>query len=133
MLSAQRFLNEVIASLRNVIAPAIPDPYPKTQAYMAALILEFVARQVEERGDIASGKAEALAALFEDISRMPGAGGIDKEGGDPEARLCGIIERLYEQREHIGQAEFHALNDRVRRCLRELLNRDLSIAGAKGE
>jgi hypothetical protein len=100
---------------------------------MAAVILEFVARQVEERGDIASGKAEALAGLFEDISRMPGAGAVDRESGDPEARLCGIIERLYAERDRLGEVEFHALNDRVRRCLRELLNQDLSIAGAKGE
>jgi hypothetical protein len=133
MLSAQRFLNEVIASLRNVIAPAISEPYPKTQAYMAALILEFVARQVEERGDIASAKAEALESLLRDISRMAGASAADHGDDDPEARLCGIIERLYAERDRIGEAEFRALNDRIRRGLRELLNQDLRVAGGKGE
>ena len=45
MLTAHHLLEEVIASLRNVIAPAIADPYPKAQAYMTAVILEFVSRQ----------------------------------------------------------------------------------------
>ena len=133
MLSARRFLDEVIASLRNVIAPAIPEPYPKTQAYMAALILEFVARQIEERTDIASGKADALASLFEDISRIEGGGALDPGDGDPQARLCGMIERLYAERDRIGETEFRALNDRIRRCLRDLLDQDLKVAGGKGE
>ena len=42
MIPVKHLLGEVIASLRNVIAPAIAEPYPKAQAYMAAVILEFV-------------------------------------------------------------------------------------------
>jgi hypothetical protein len=133
MLPARRFLDEVIATLRNVIAPAIAEPYPKTQAYMAALILEFVARQVEERTDIAGGKAEALASLFADVSRIEGGAALDSGDSDPQARLCGIIERLYNERDRIGDTEFRALNDRIRRCLRELLDQDLKVAGGKGE
>jgi hypothetical protein len=53
-------LGEVVVALRNVIATAIAEPYPKTQAYMAALILEFVARQVEERADIAHSRHAAI-------------------------------------------------------------------------
>lgn len=133
MLSAHRFLDEVIASLRNVIAPAIADPYPKTQAYMAALILEFVSRQVRDRTDMAAGKADALASLFRDVGSIEGGGALDPGGDDQQARLCGIIERLYAERGRIGEAEFHALNDRIRRCLRELLDQDLKVAGGKGE
>src|SRR5206468_3040516 len=57
MISAKQLLGEIVNSLRNVIAPAIDDPYPKAQAYMAAVILDFVSRQVKERGDIEQGKA----------------------------------------------------------------------------
>jgi len=46
MIPAKQLIGEVVSSLRNVIGPAIDEPYPKAQAYMAAVILEFVSRQV---------------------------------------------------------------------------------------
>ena len=64
MPSAHHFLEEVITSLRTVIVPAIADPYPKAQAAMAAVLLEFVSRQVAERSDIVRGKEQALGELF---------------------------------------------------------------------
>jgi hypothetical protein len=42
MLQAKILLTEVVGSLRNVIGPAVNNPYAKSQAYMAAVILEFV-------------------------------------------------------------------------------------------
>src|SRR2546426_7511963 len=95
MPSAHYFLDEIIASLRNVIAPAIPDPYPKAQAYMAAVILEFVARQVDERTDIGEAKEAELDTLYGELARLAGMDRI--VGGEPpsEAALCGVTERLY--------------------------------------
>jgi hypothetical protein len=130
MLSAQRFLDEVIASLRNVIAPAISDPYPKSQAYMAAVILEFVSRQVEERSDITRAKEQALSALFRDLSSLLGHRGLpERDGEEQEARLCHLIERLYAERNRLGEEAFAAANRRVRQALRQLLDQELKIAG----
>ena len=134
MLSAQRFLDEVIAALRNVIAPAISDPYPKAQAYMAAVILEFVSRQVEERSDIAMGKEQALRALFADLSRLLGGKElVERNGEEREARLCQVIERLYAERSRLGEEVFTAANRRVRQALRQLLDQDLKVAGKREE
>ena len=52
MLPAKILLTEVISSLRNVIGPAVKDPHAKSQAYMAAVILEFISRQIEDRSDL---------------------------------------------------------------------------------
>src|SRR4029077_6230243 len=71
MIPAKQLLSEIVTSLREVIAPAIAEPYPKAQAYMAAVILEFVARQVEERSDIEADKHAALLELTRDLSRFP--------------------------------------------------------------
>lgn len=131
VLPAKQLLGEVIHSLRNVIAPAIADPYPKSQAFMAAVILEFVARQVEERGDIAAAKGRVYATLFEDLAAMPHIGETARGGGDPGQRLCEVIEQLYAQRQQIGDAAFTAANDRIRRAIRSLLDEDLKVAGAK--
>ena len=134
MLSAHRFLHEVIASLRNVIAPAISAPYPKAQAYMAAVILEFVSRQVEERSDIASVKDQALRALFEDLSTLLGDTILAERPGEAtEARLCRVIEQLYEERGRLGEELFTAANQRVRQALRELLDQELTVVGKREE
>ena len=71
MIPAKQLLSEIVTSLREVIAPAIAEPYPKAQAYMAAVILEFVARQVEERSDIEEQKHAAMLELLRDLSRLP--------------------------------------------------------------
>ena len=132
MLSAKLLLGEIATSLRQVIGPAIADPYPKSQAYMAATILDFVSRQIEDRSDNDDRKAAIINALFDDL---PALGFIDV--GIPrnlrgEAAVSRLIERLYEARTEIGDATFEAVNQRVRRTLRSLLDLELEIAG-KGD
>jgi len=98
MIPAKQLLNEIAASLRNVIAPAIAEPYPRSQAYMAAVILEFVSRQVEERSDVAEAKHAAIVALFADFSRLAAAKEIASGSAPSEAALSQLIERLYAER-----------------------------------
>jgi len=99
---------------------------------MAAVILEFVSRQVEERHDIAAGKDTILLKTFTDLSfvltgkELPTTGEADKE-----ARLCRLIEWLYAEKDRLGAEAFNAANQRVRTALRELLNQELKIAGTK--
>jgi hypothetical protein len=123
-------LEEVIASLRGVVAPAISAPYPRTQAYMAAVILEFVARAIEERSDVADAKKRSIERLFADIREL----GVDTPAemhGDGESRLAKLVEALYADRERLGEARFTAANRRVRQTLRDLLDEDLKITSSK--
>jgi hypothetical protein len=130
MLSAHQLLNEIIASLRNVIAPAIPEPYPKAQAYMAAVILEFVSRQVEERHDIATEKEKALHELFQDLTTvLDGKPLAESRDSSQEVRLCRLIEWLYSEKERLGPEVFTVANQRIREALRQLLDQELKIAG----
>ena len=132
MIPAKQLLNEIVSSLRNVIAPAIIEPYPKAQAYMAAVILEFVARQVEERSDIAEGKQAAITALFNDLSQLAGANRIASDNPTTEEGLSRLIEGLYAERRQLGEEAFVAANRVVRRALRQLLDQELKVAG-RGE
>jgi hypothetical protein len=129
MIPAKQLLSDIVSSIRNVIAPAVVEPYPKAQAYMAAVILEFVSRQVEERSDIAAGKEDALAALFGDLAQLAGTGAL--VGGEPasEMGLSRLIERLYAERGRIGEEAFVTANRLVRQTLRRLLDQELKIAG----
>jgi hypothetical protein len=131
MLAAHHLLKEVIASLRNVIAPAVADPYPKSQAYMAAVILEFVARQVEERSDSSKEKERVLNDLFSDLRFLITDKAPSSKDPDQEARLCRLIEWLYTEKDRLGPEAFTAANQKVRTALRQLLDQELKIAGTK--
>jgi hypothetical protein len=130
MLSAHQLLEEIIAALRNVIAPAIAEPYPKAQAYMAAVVLEFVARQVEERRDLATEKTQAVAALWADLPAVLAGQTLPAgDDGGQEARLCRLIEWLYAEKDRLGPEVFTAANRRIRQALRQLLDEELKVAG----
>jgi len=129
MIPAKQLIAEVASSLRNVIAPAVVEPYPKAQAYMAAVILEFVSRQVEERGDVSAEKQAALHALFQDLASLPETSRIAGGGAATEAGLCELIERLYAQRAVLGEEAFNGANHRIRIALRQILDQELRIAG----
>src|SRR6185503_16150263 len=120
-------LEEVIASLRGVIAPAISAPYPKTQAYMAAVILETLSRAIEERSDLAEARKRSIDRLFVDLGEL----GIGLPQGEDEASLARLVEVLYTDRERLGGERFAAANRRVRQTLRDLLDADLKIASSK--
>jgi len=132
MIPAKQLLGEIVGSLRNVIAPAITEPYPKAQAYMAAVILEFIAQQVEERSDIAEGKQAAIAALFNDLSPLLGSDRVASKSPVTEEGLSQVIEQLYTERRSLGEEVFTAANLVVRRGLRQLLDQELKVA-RKGE
>jgi hypothetical protein len=129
MIPAKQLLSEIVTSLREVIAPAIAEPYPKAQAYMAAVILEFVARQVEERSDIDEQKHAAMLELLRDFSRLPDVNRLVRGDELSEEGLSKLIEHLYAERGRLGEATFAAANSRVRQTLRKLLDMELKVAG----
>jgi len=133
MLSTKLLVGEIVSSLRQVIGPAISEPYPKAQAYMAATILEFVARQIEERGASDSENEAVLEALFDDIGKLGLPARIASVDSRDEAALSELIARLYQARGEIGESVFAAANRRVRGALRDLLNLDLEVAGKASE
>lgn len=129
MIPAKQLLNEIVISLREVIAPAVTEPYAKAQAYMAAVVLEFVSRQVDERIDIGTQKDLAMVTLMRDLARLPDLNQLLRDDPLSEEGLCKLIENLYAERERLGEETFAAANRRVRQTLRELLDQELKVAG----
>jgi len=129
MIPARNLINEIVASLREVIAPAVAEPYAKSQAYMAAVILEFVARQIEERSDIESKKHAAMIELVRHLARFPEVAKLLRGGHLDESGLCELIKHLYSERDRLGEETFLAANRRIRQTLRELLDEELKVAG----
>src|SRR5579885_1098647 len=128
MIPAKRLLGEIAASLREVIAPAVSDPYPRSQAHMAAVILDFVARQIEERPDTAAGKRAAIDDAFEELRRMPALDNLLSRCAPTEEGMSHLIEMLYSERERLGEETFAHANRTIRAALRHLLDEDLKVA-----
>lgn len=133
MITAKQLLKEIVTSLREVIAPAVAEPYAKSQAYMAAVVLEFVARQIDERSDIEQNKQQALVELMRDLARIPGLDGMLRGDHMSETGLGDFIGHLYGERSRLGEDTFAAANQRVRHTLRQLLDEELKIVGKAGE
>jgi len=132
MLPAKILLTEVVNSLRNVVGPAVKDPHAKSQAYMAAVILEFVSCQIEDPSDHESVEQVALMELFDDLSRIPDLAEIvERDGADLRSRLCHTIEALHSARGQIAPQAFERANRRIRLTLRQLLDAELKIANVR--
>lgn len=120
--------------LKGEIAPAVSDAYPKTQAYLGAVVLQKIAaelRLAEVHGQAEAAEREALLAELEaDLRDAPdtviSAYAALRTGGD--AALCAFIESLYANRDRMGQDRFDALLGRVRQDLRRSIDRRMEIA-----
>ncbi len=127
-------LADMAELLKGEIAPAVSDAYPKTQAYLGAVVLQKIAaelRLAEIHSQAAAGERETLLAGLEpDLRDAPDAVTAActalRTGGDAE--LCAFIETLYANRDGLGQDRFDALLGRVRQDLRRSIDRRMEIA-----
>ena len=130
-------LQRIARTLTRDVGPAIDAEYPKTQAFMAAVVLQKLGRQLGLEGAHRSADAEDLSALLEDLGSVLG------EGDTPAsvtgavqtltrtrdaAALCALIETLYASRTELGAARFDALLGRVRETLRASIDRRMEYA-----
>jgi hypothetical protein len=128
-------LQRMAATLREEIGPVVAEPFAKTQAFMAAVILVRIGRQLDLADAQAKAEREDLAALVDDLGRSLGAsrpGRVGEafravESGDGRA-LGPLIEALYAERAELGRELFEASLRRVRVALRGRLDRQLEYA-----
>lgn len=128
-------LVRLAATLRGEIGPAVADPFAKTQAFMAAVILEKLGRQLGLADSQAKAELDDLTALADDLGRGLGASPPPRVGealravasGDGRA-LGALIGALYAERGELGPDGFEASLGRVRVALRSRLDRQLEYA-----
>ena len=129
-LEPAELLERVAATIRGQIAPAVDEEYPKTQAFMASVILQRLAKQVALGPVHAEAAAADVAALCTELAPLleeAPATVTDASAGlgeDPDvADLGPLIEALYAW----GDDGAPAL-DAVRRVLRRDIDRRMEIA-----
>ena len=128
-------LLRIAQTLKEEIGPAIDAEYPKTQAFMAAVVLQKLGREMA----LASAHALAAAADVEALVADLRAAATDvpspiRDAIEDVARcrdaaaLCRLVEALYASRSALGTRRFDDLLARVRRTLGADIERRLEFA-----
>ena len=131
-------LQRIAQILRQEVGPAVGAEYPRTQAFMAAVVLEKLGRHLALAGEHATAETADLAALLDDLRELLSDGtapatvraAVDSLAATREnAALCRLIEALYAARAALGEARFEALLGRIRQTLRRSIDRRMAVAG----
>lgn len=124
--------------LKQEVAPAVTAEYPRTQAFMAAVVLQKLGRQLESEPLHGETKRSDLDALVIDLGASLACGEAPMPVRDAfvaltrsrdEAALCRLIEALYEARADLGEERFGQLLARIRRTLRTQIDRRMEYSG----
>ena len=131
-------LQRIARILRQEIGPAVDAEYPRTQAFMAAVVLEKLGRQLALAGEHAAAETADLTALLADLRTLladesaPAAIRTAIDGLEQTrdaAAVCRLIEALYACRVPLGEARFTALLARIRTTMRRSIDRRVAVAG----
>ena len=130
-------LDRIAKLLRQEIGPAVDGEYPRTQAFMAAVVLQKLSRQLALAAEHATKESAGLTALLADLAALLGddAPPALRDAVDRLARtrdsagLCDVIDALYAARGELGEPRFASLLGRVRRTLRSSIDRRMAVAG----
>jgi len=131
VLAPDELLDAIAGTLRRQVGPAVEEPFAKTQAFMAAVILEKLAgdlRVAAEPHD--DGRAEvvvALRATLGDDAPARVAAAIDHlERDGTTAVWRELVEALYATRTELGNDRFAEALTATRTALRTRLDRSLA-------
>lgn len=132
-LSTGELLARLAETLRADIGPAIDDEYTRTQAFMAAVILERIGRQVDLSPAHAAAEADDLARLSDDLRDLLESAPDDVVAAVAAAESAGRLDALTEVIEAIyrwgpDQPAAAAMLDRIRTVLRRDIDRRMEVA-----
>ena len=136
-LAPDALLERLARTLKKEIGPAVEDAYPKTQAFMAAVVLQKLAGQLRLADQHAAASQRDLQALAEELepltvsqatpSALRAAVNTVRQDLDT-ASVSGLIETLYATRPELGETRFADLIGRVRTRLRARVDREMVYA-----
>ena len=134
-------MTRMAATLRRDVGPQVTDDYARTQAFLAAVVLEKLSNELllgPEHAELDRRDAEALftavAALVgaADVPDVPDALSTALAEGpasaDPAAALSRLVQALYASREALGGATFETAHTLVRATLRARIDRQLAYS-----
>ncbi len=129
-------LQRIATLLKKELGPAIEAEYPKTQAFMASVVLQKLAGQLAHAERDRELGNKDLTALIAELKTYPeylsdtalrSATDAVADAAD-DAALCTLIDTLYAQRAALGEERFGCWMGRVRQTLRAAIDRRMEYA-----
>lgn len=136
-MAPDELLARLSSTLRHDIGPAVVEPFPKTQAFMASVILEKLSAQIRLAPAHAEAEAADLAALAADLPGLFGrapvppavAAAADRlSTGDGAAALSALVAALWAERDALGADRFDVVLARARTTMRARVDRQMEYA-----
>ena len=136
-MAPDELLARLSSTLRHDIGPAVVEPFPKTQAFMASVILEKLAAQIRLAPAHAEAEAADLAALAADLSGLLGrepvppavaAAAERLAAGEGAPALSALVTALWAERDALGADRFDAVLGRARTTMRARIDRQMAYA-----
>ena len=142
-MQASELLQRIASTLRQDVGPAVAAEYPKTQAFMAAVVLQKIGRELELADQHRAAEQADRSALRTALQAMLGAppvmasslsarlrSAVELVTSDGDAAaLCHLIEVLYAARTLADEALCAGMLARVRATLRAQIDRRMEVAG----
>ena len=131
-------MTRMAATFRRDVGPKVTDEYARTQAFMAAVVLEKLSNELLLAPEHAELDRRDSDALFTAIAALVGAPDVPDvlsaalaEGptsADPAAALSRLVEALYATRDELGDEPFAVARSLVHTTLRARINRQLEYS-----
>lgn len=128
-------LERVAETLRAEIGPAVSEPFARTQAFMAAVVVEKTARELRLQASRAQADREEALTLVADLEALlagassPALRAALARARDGSAATLGrLVEALHAARGELGGDRFATALARMRRSMRARLDRQLEYA-----
>jgi hypothetical protein len=136
-MTHDELLQRIAGTLKKEIGPAIEAEYPKTQAFMAAVVAQKLGRQVGLARTHESAEVADIESLLVDLRAIVQATAVPArvldainilDNARTKRDLCMVIDALYLERGELGETSFTALLNRVRKTLRASIDRQMEYA-----
>ncbi len=135
-MTPSELLARMAVTLKTEVGPAIDAEYPRGQAFLSAVVLGKLARQLRLHDAHRALELRDREALERDLAKILAE--IDLPASvreafvslppDDDGALCRFIETLYGAREKLGEALFETMLGRVRQYMRRSLDRRMEYA-----
>ena len=130
-------LSRISKTLKKDIGPAVEGDYPKTQAFMASVVLEKLAGQLSRADSHGAAKQLAKSALAKTLAEIASTTTLNDElsagisnfaTSQDEQALCLLIENLYQSKEALGDERFFQFLTPVRAYMRMAIDQRMEYS-----
>ena len=137
MMEPADLIDRIAATLRRDIGPAVTEPYAKTQAFMASVVLGKLAAELRSSVAHVAAAATEIEQLVADLTALTDTDTLPhdiqaaldrvrREASD--AARSDLVAQIYAARARLDSQRFDTLLGRLRQTLRARLDRAMEYA-----